>query len=61
MLSGARVIGSVDCVHGGHALTTEFLNKIFSDKSNYDVVESQSIISNVRKIVPLNKRFAVNA
>ena len=61
MLSGARVIGSVDCVHGGHALTTEFLNKIFSDKSNYDVVESQSIVSNVRKIVPLNKRFAVNA
>ena len=61
MLSGARVIGSVDCVHGGHALTTEFLNKIFSDKSNYDVVESQSIISNVRKIVPLNKRLAVNA
>jgi UDP-3-O-[3-hydroxymyristoyl] N-acetylglucosamine deacetylase len=61
MLSGARVIGSVDCIHGGHALTTEFLNKIFSDKSNYDIVESQSIVSNVRKIVPLNKRFAVNA
>ena len=29
MLSGARVIGSVECVHGGHALTNEFLRKIF--------------------------------
>ena len=44
MLSGARVIGSVDCIHGGHALTIEFLKKIFSDKNNYEVVESQSII-----------------
>ena len=29
MLSGARVIGSVECIHGGHALTNEFLKKIF--------------------------------
>ena len=61
MLSGARVVGSVECFHGGHALTIEFLNKIFSDKSNYDVVESKSSLSNVRKIIPLNKRLAVNA
>ena len=61
MLSGTRVVGSVECFHGGHALTIEFLNKIFSDKSNYDVVESKSSFSNVRKIIPLNKRLAVNA
>ena len=61
MLSGTRVIGTVDCFHGGHALTIEFLKKIFSDKSNYEVVESHSLFSNVRKIIPLNKRFAVNA
>jgi len=61
MLSGARVIGSVDCIHGGHALTNEFLKKIFSDKSNYDVVESESSSRNVRKILPLHKRLAVNA
>ena len=61
MLSGARVIGSVECVHGGHALTNEFLRKIFSDKSNYDIVENESSSLNVRKIVPLNKRLAVNA
>ena len=61
MLSGARVIGSVECIHGGHALTNEFLKKIFSDKSNYDVIESESSSRNVRKILPLHKRLAVNA
>jgi len=61
MLSGARVIGSVECVHGGHALTNRFLKKIFSDKSNYDVVENESSSRNVRKILPLHKRLAVNA
>ncbi len=61
MLSGARVIGSVECVHGGHALTNKFLRKIFSDKSNYDIVENESSSINVRKIVPLHKRLAVNA
>ena len=61
MLSGARVIGSVECIHGGHALTIEFLRKIFSSKTNFDVVQSQSSPSNIRKIIPLNKRFAVNA
>ena len=61
MLSGARIIGSVECVHGGHALTNKFLRKIFSDKSNYDIVENESSSINVRKIVPLHKRLAVNA
>ena len=61
MLSGVRVIGFVECVHGGHALTNKFLKKIFSEKSNYDVIESESSSQNVRKILPLNKRLAVNA
>ena len=61
MLSGTRLIGSVECFHGGHALTIEFLKKIFSDKNNYEVVESHSLFSNVRKIIPLNKRFAENS
>ena len=61
MLSGARVIGLIECIHGGHALTNKFLKKIFSDKSNYDIVESESSSPNVRKILPLNKRLAVNA
>ncbi|MBH90605.1 MAG: UDP-3-O-[3-hydroxymyristoyl] N-acetylglucosamine deacetylase [Candidatus Marinimicrobia bacterium] len=61
MLCGVRVIGSVECLHGGHALTNKFLRKIFSDKNNYEIVDSESNNENVRKIVPLNKRLAVNA
>ncbi len=61
MLSGVRVIGLVECIHGGHALTNKFLKKIFSDKSNYDIIESETSSENVRKILPLNKRLAVNA
>tara|TARA_Y100000590_G_scaffold110042_1_gene125430 strand:- start:1489 stop:2415 length:927 start_codon:yes stop_codon:yes gene_type:complete len=61
MLSGARVIGLVQCIHGGHSLTNKFLKKIFSDKNNYDIIESESTSQNVRKILPLHKRLAVNA
>ncbi len=61
MLSGLRVIGSIDCVHGGHALTNKFLKEIFSNKNNYEIVENQSTSTNIRKIVPFNKRLAVNA
>jgi len=61
MLSGVRVIGTVECIHGGHALTNKFLKKIFSDKKNFEIVESESSSINVRKIVPLHKRLAVNA
>ena len=61
MLSGVRVIGELECTHGGHALTNKFLKKIFVDKDNYEIVENESFSSNVRKIIPLNKRLAVNA
>ena len=61
MLSGTRVFGSIECIHGGHALTNKFLKKIFSDKSNYDLVENEASSANVRKILPINKRLAVIA
>ena len=61
MLSGVRVIGAVECIHGGHALTNQFLKKIFSNKNNYSIIESESSSENIRKILPINKRLAVNA
>ena len=61
MLSGVRVLGSVECIHGGHALTNQFLHEIFSDKSNFEIFEKRSLNTNVRKIVPINKRLAINA
>lgn len=38
-LSGYKIIGSVVCSQGGHTLTSELLNKIFSDNSNYSLIE----------------------
>ena len=38
-LSGFRIIGSVVTSQGGHSLTNELLRKIFSDKSNYSLIE----------------------
>ena len=38
-LSGYKIIGSVLCSQGGHSLTNKLLNKLFSDKRNYSLIE----------------------
>ena len=38
-LSGYKIIGKVICSQGGHKLTNQILRKVFSDKSNYSIVE----------------------
>ena len=61
MLAGMRVIGSVDCLHGGHSLTNNFLRKVLSDKSNFTVVSNIEPITNLEKSTSEQKRIAVNA
>ena len=61
MLAGIRVIGNLECVHGGHSLTNDFLRKILSDKRNFTIVENLDSQSNIKKIAPEQKRIAVNA
>ena len=39
--SGYRIIGSVKCSQGGHYLTNQLLRKVFSDNSNFSIVEIQ--------------------
>jgi len=39
--SGYRVIGSVKCSQGGHYLTNQLLKKVFSDNSNFSIIEIQ--------------------
>tara|TARA_B100000767_G_scaffold272360_1_gene299847 strand:+ start:2344 stop:3264 length:921 start_codon:yes stop_codon:yes gene_type:complete len=39
--SGYRIIGSVKCSRGGHYLTNQLLRKVFSDNSNFSIVEIQ--------------------
>ena len=38
-LSGYRIIGSLECSHGGHNLTNKLLRKLFSDQKNYSLFE----------------------
>tara|TARA_Y100000590_G_scaffold453747_1_gene599363 strand:+ start:8647 stop:9567 length:921 start_codon:yes stop_codon:yes gene_type:complete len=38
-LSGYRIIGSLLCSQGGHNLTNKLLRQLFSDKSNYSLIE----------------------
>ena len=37
--SGYRIIGSVVCSQGGHYLTNQLMRKIFSDNSNFSIIE----------------------
>ena len=38
-LSGYRIVGSLVTSEGGHGLTNKILRKLFSDKSNFTVIE----------------------
>ena len=38
-LSGYRIVGSLTTSQGGHGLTNKILRKLFSDKSNFTVIE----------------------
>ena len=38
-LSGYRIVGSLTTSEGGHGLTNKILKKLFSDKSNFTVIE----------------------
>ena len=38
-LSGYKIIAKVECSQGGHNLTNQILRKVFSDKSNYSIIE----------------------
>ena len=38
-LSGYRIVGTLKSSQGGHGLTNKLLRKLFSDKSNFTVIE----------------------
>ena len=38
-LSGYKIIGKLVCSQGGHKLTNDLLRKLYSDKSNYSILE----------------------
>ena len=38
-LSGYKIIGSIKCSQGGHALTNKLLRKVFDKQNNYSLIE----------------------
>jgi len=38
-LTGYKIIGKIVCSQGGHKLTNQLLRKVFSEKSNFSIVE----------------------
>jgi UDP-3-O-[3-hydroxymyristoyl] N-acetylglucosamine deacetylase len=38
-LSGYKIIGKIVCSQGGHKLTNQILRKVFSDSTNFSIVE----------------------
>ena len=60
LLSGYRVIGKVDCYQGGHELTNLFLRKVFSQKSNYQIIELDDLKIS-KKFHSETQKIAVNA
>jgi UDP-3-O-[3-hydroxymyristoyl] N-acetylglucosamine deacetylase len=39
--SGYRIIGSINCSQGGHYVTNQLLRMVFSNRSNFSIVEIQ--------------------
>ena len=59
MLSGYRVLGKVDCYHGGHKLTNQFLRELFKFPKIYTEFQLKDIT--VTKKVRENKPFKLAA
>ena len=46
-LSGYRIVGSIKCSQGGHNLTNQLLRKVFSNDTNFSILEvSEKTVSN---------------
>jgi UDP-3-O-[3-hydroxymyristoyl] N-acetylglucosamine deacetylase len=61
MLAGKRVIGSINCICGGHSLTNDFLRQVLSNKNNFTTIKNQNSSLNIGKISPVQKGLVVNA
>ncbi|MBD1146994.1 UDP-3-O-[3-hydroxymyristoyl] N-acetylglucosamine deacetylase [Pelagibacterales bacterium SAG-MED28] len=61
LLSGHRILGKVNCYQGGHELTNLLLRKIFSKKSNFQIIELQDIEVSKKFHSKELEKIAVNA
>ncbi len=60
LLSGYRILGSVNCSQGGHSLSNLFLRNLLKDRSNYSIVE-QNESENIKTYFKTSiKKLAIN-
>ena len=61
LLSGYRIIGSVNCVQGGHHLSNIFLRELLKDKSNYLEFDLENVEPIKKDPKTPSNQLAVNA
>lgn len=61
LLSGYRILGNVNCYHGGHELSNKFLKKLLNIKSAFEHVEVKEMVisEKIKSLQP--SKIAVNA
>ena len=60
ILSGYKIIGKVNCCHGGHQLTNIFLRKLLKKQATFNIIQNRKTIFKKTKINQSTK-LAVNA
>ncbi|MDC0426583.1 UDP-3-O-acyl-N-acetylglucosamine deacetylase [Pelagibacteraceae bacterium] len=61
LLSGYRILGSVNCIQGGHSLSNLFLRDLLKDKLNYSIVELEELDDMKTYFETSVNKLAVNA
>ena len=61
LLSGYRILGNVNCQHGGHELTNKFLRKLLNVKSAFKHVEVKEMVMTEKIKSFQSTKIAVNA
>ena len=61
LLSGYRILGTVNCNQGGHQLTNLFLRKLLKSKSSFIEIELNNIVLTKKTELSQSVKIAVNA
>ena len=61
LLSGYRILGNVQCHHGGHELTNKFLRKLLNIKTAFEHVEVKDVVISEKIKSIQSTKIAVNA
>ena len=61
LLSGYRILGTVNCHQGGHQLTNLFLRKLLKSKSSFIEIELNNIVLTKKTELSQSVKIAVNA